>query len=210
MTFHEWLDIGMTLGTLALAFFTWRLARATVHLAKDTKEASQRQIEASRKIASDQIQAWQKHTLQQIGVQTWLALEARFDSKEMKKERQNLAFQMPYDPVRHHRMSDAVFDFFESVGTAYNQGYLDQKLAVSSFSYHAFLWWEAGKPYVDEERRILGGDDSIYEEFEKFARAMAENNEKIDKPAMAAFLAGEQSLIDIHKSSDARVTINMP
>ena len=196
MTLHEWLDIGMTLGTLALAFFTWRLARATVRLAQDTKESSQRQIEASRKISSEQIEAWRKHTIQQIGVQMWLALEARFESKEMKQERKTLAYQMPYHPNKHRQISDAVFDLFEDLGTTYNNGYLDEKLAVSSFSYHAFLWWEAGKAYVEEERRILRGDTSIYEEFEKFAQAMAKHNKPIDKPGFQAFLDGEKHLVD--------------
>ena len=86
-------------------------------------------------------------SFRQIGVQTWLELEQRFDSVEMKRARKKLAQQLKsYSPNKHDKMSETVLNFFESVGIAYKSGYLDKNLAGSSFSFHACRWWEAVKP----------------------------------------------------------------
>jgi hypothetical protein len=200
MTLHDWLDIGTTgatfllaLFTCFLAVFTWRLARATVNLARETGVAVQQQIKAMRETSSDQIKSWHDQSKEQIGVRTWLALEARFDALEMKNHRKTLANQMPYTERQHSKMRDDVFNFFESVGIAYNNGCLQHKLAVASFSYHATCWWIIGKPYVIKERRDLR-DDSVFNEFEKFAEAMTKLFPTIDQEALTLFLVGERHL----------------
>ena len=101
--------------TWVLAISTVALAGATVWLALEARQGS----------------------LRQIGVQSWLTLEPRFDSNGMKKARKTLAGQSdPYDPSKHDEISEEVLDFFESVGSVYDLGMLNEKLAVSSFSYY--------------------------------------------------------------------------
>jgi Domain of unknown function (DUF4760) len=129
----------------------------------------------------------------QIGVQTWLTLLQRFDSNEMKQARKRLVPQLSaYDRTKHDRISETVLNFFEDVGTAHKLGYLDSKLADSSFSYYAVIWWEAAKPYVDEERRRKDGDQSLFEDFERFANKM--RREPVTADLLQAFLADENRL----------------
>ncbi|MGB7581912.1 MAG: hypothetical protein WBL85_05635, partial [Sedimentisphaerales bacterium] len=113
---------------------TWVLGGATVALAGATVWLA---VESRR------------GSLRQIGVQTWLVLEPRFDSKEMKLARKKLAKQLdPYDPTKHDQITEEVLELFESIGTAYNLGLLHKGLVISSFSYYANYWWEAAKSYV--------------------------------------------------------------
>jgi len=134
-------------------------------------------------------------SFRQIGVQTWLELEKRFDSQEMKKARKNLARHLKaYDPEKHDKISETVLNFFESVGIAHKEKYLDHKLADSSFSFHACRWWEAAKPYVDQERKRQDDDDSMFEDFQNFAKLMRRPNEKIDDLHLQRFLDDEERL----------------
>jgi len=159
---------------------TWVLGAATVVLAGATVWLA---IEA------------RQGSLRQIRVQTWLALEPRFDSKEMKAARKKLARQLdPYDQSKHDQITEEVLEFLESVATVYNLGMLDENLAVSSFSFYANHWWEAVKPYVDHERRARGDDTSLFSEFEAFARTMRKHDPRIDSSALKAFLENERRL----------------
>ncbi len=134
-------------------------------------------------------------TSRQIGVQTWLALEARFDSNDMKRARKLFAEQCdPYYPPHHDKMSEEVLDLFESIATVYNEGKLDKKLADSSFSWYATRWWEAAKAYVDAERKRKGDDGSLFEEFENMASKMKKGDPKITSEDLAKFLADEKAL----------------
>ncbi len=112
----------------------------------------------------------------------------------MKLARKKLAEQMdPYNPSKHEQISEKVIEFFESAGTVYNIGLLNEKLAKSSFSYHAACWWEVVKTYVDKERKNLGDDDSAFCEFEKFAKAM-KGRDKITSDDLSKFLTDEKRL----------------
>ena len=168
----------VALGTLALAivaFFQILESRRTLD----------RQIIESREAAG-----------KQLGVQTWLVLEPRFDAVEMKRSRMKLAKQLdPYNRDKHDEISEEVLEFFESVGTVYNLGLLDKSLAVSSFSFHANYWWAAAQPYIQHERRRHGDDDSLFSEFQKFVEKMREHDRNIDADALRVFLADEKRLI---------------
>jgi len=138
---------------------------------------------------------WETRTAskRQLGVQTWLTLLQRFDSSEMKLARKRLVPQLSaYDRTKHDRVSETVLILFEDVGTAHRLGYLDDKLADSSFSYYAVIWWEAAKPYVDEERRRKGGDGSLFEDFERLANKM--RREPVTADMLREFLADEARL----------------
>ncbi|MGA2323078.1 MAG: hypothetical protein ABSG22_04445 [Sedimentisphaerales bacterium] len=134
-------------------------------------------------------------TSRQISVQTWLTLEARFDSNDMKGARKLFAEQCdPYNPLHHDEMSEEVLDLLESIATVYNEGLLNKDLAESSFSWYATRWWEAAKPYIDEERRRKGDDQSLFGEFETFAREMREYDPKITSDDLKKFLSDEKGL----------------
>ena len=159
--------------TLILAVATVVLAGATVWLAIEARNG----------------------TLRQIGVQTWLNLEQRFDSPEMKQARKVLAEQLdPYNPVLHDNIAEGVLDLFESIGTVHSLKLLNKKLAGSSFSWYANHWWEAAKPYIDEERRRRGDDKSLYSEFEAFVKAMRKYDPKITSEDMREFLKIEKNI----------------
>lgn len=159
--------------TVALAVATTGMALATFWLVSESREASFRQIR----------------------VQTWLELEKRFDSKEMKLARKTLARQlMAYDSSKHDTISETVLDFFDDAGSLYREGYLDKKLAESAFSFYACRWWEASKSYVDEEQKRHKDDPTLFEDFKKLAELMRQTGEKIDDAELKRFLEDESRL----------------
>jgi hypothetical protein len=160
--------------TVVLAIATALLAWFTYRLAADGKEASQRQI----------------------GIQTWLELERRFDSSEMKKERQLLAIQFlkPSNP-KHEQVSESVLNFFEDVGMLYRQGYINKEMTESSFGFYATRWYKAALPYITEERKNHGNDKTLFDDFENLIPAMKMENEKIDAAEVKRFLEDESRLI---------------
>jgi hypothetical protein len=169
------------ISTLLLAVFTAVMAWATLRLARESREASQNQIAAWEKsttaqirvweeTTARQIQTWEKNSLDQIGVQTWMTMEMRFDSREMKLARQHAATVL--GRLRGgYAMRDDIIELMESIATLYNHDLMNKQLAQSSFSYYAVMWWEAAKGYVIQERNRKG-DRTFYSEFEKFAAEM--------------------------------------
>lgn len=120
--------------------------------------------------------AWEarQSSYRQIGVETWLSLEARYDSKEMKLARKKLAEALDPDNRKgDDEVPYDVFEFFESVGALYNHRpvRIAKDLAESSFSYDAVTWWETGSAYINRERKRTG-DPTSYREFEAFAKTM--------------------------------------
>lgn len=175
-------NIAVAICTGILAFLTWQLASATVKMAEESKDSS----------------------IRQIGVQTWLSLEARFDSYEMKLYRQKLAGQIPLyvNPyptmeTKHDSIDDSVFELFESIGKLYNENLIDRNLAKSSFGFHVAGWWLNAEKYIKEERIKQGNNNEIYIEFQRFAEKMIEHNQNID---LNKFLKDEKALL-VHKES---------
>jgi hypothetical protein len=131
---------------------------------------------------------------EQLGVQTWLYVDPKFNSKELKLARKKLAHQLdPYDPGKRAEIDDDVLEFFESVGALYNRNLLNKELAASSFSYWAIHWWEVAKAYVADERRAEH-DEDIYGDFETFAKAMRKDETHLSHADLKGFLADEEGL----------------
>jgi hypothetical protein len=139
-----WLTVVISVSTLGLAI-------ATIWLVWESRQASYRQL----------------------GVETWMHFEERWDSVEMKKDRYDLAaaLQPSYDPSKADDIPVEVMDFFESVGSVWSEGLMNSKLAEMSFSYDAAGWWQACGPYVLDQRRKMA-DKTIYDKFERFGKAM--------------------------------------
>jgi hypothetical protein len=98
-------------------------------------------------------------------VRLQIIYEEKFDSSAMIAERKKLAEQLLNNET-HENIQEAVMNFYESVGTFFQRGYLDPEMAWSGFSFYAIRWWSATKDYIFEERRIQNNDPTIFEEFE--------------------------------------------
>lgn len=141
--------------------------------------------------------AWEsrKSSYRQIGVQTWLELERRFDSVEMKQARRKLAHQLKdYTSAKHSKISETVLNFFESAGIAYKEGLLGEELARSSFSFHACRWWEASRAYILQEQKRHGEDTTLYEDFGDMVLKLRLPGEVIDDDEIRRFLEDEAKL----------------
>jgi len=131
---------------------------------------------------------------EQLGVQTWLYVDPKFNSKELKLARKHLAEQLnPYVPSKRAEVDDDVLNFFESVGVLYKRNLLNKELAEESFSYWVVLYWEAAKVYIADERRAEH-DESIYGDFEAFAKAMQKHTPRLSDAHLKDFLAAEKAL----------------
>ena len=124
----------LTIFTGILAIFTAALAMASFWTIREARRASG----------------------EQLGVQTWLYLDPRSDSKELTHARKNLAEQLdPYNPENRAKMDHDILEFLEDVGSLYNRNLLNKELARSSFSWEAIRWWEVAKVYIADERRAI-------------------------------------------------------
>ena len=131
---------------------------------------------------------------EQLGVQTWLYVDTKFNSHELKLARKTLAQQLdPYDPAKLAEVDDNVLNFFDSVGTLFNRKLLNKDLARSSFSYWAARWWEVAKVYVVYERRAER-NEAVYSDFETFAKEMQKNEPHVSDGDLKRFLADEKAL----------------
>jgi hypothetical protein len=139
--------------------------------------------------------AWKKSSSQQLGVQTWLNVQSRFDSKEMKRCRKKLAQQLdPYKQAEHDKTAEELFDLFEDIGTLYDLKLLNRELAESAFSFYVNYWWRAAKSYIDRERMLHGDDDTLFEDFEKLAKAWRHFDPEISDEKLKKFLEDEKHL----------------
>jgi len=131
---------------------------------------------------------------ERLGVQTWLYVDPKFNSKELELARKHLAEQLdPYVPAKRAEVDDDVLNFFESVGLLYKRNLLNKELAESSFSYWAVGYWQAAKVYIADERRAEH-DESIYGDFEAFARTMQKHKPRLSDAQLKDFLAAEKAL----------------
>jgi hypothetical protein len=164
----------LALSTVALAIFTAIMARATYILARESREASFRQI----------------------SVQMWLEFQKRFDAREMLSARKTLATQLSSKTLaKGGRISETVLNFFEDLGIAYEKGYVEKELAEDSFGFYLCRWWELLKSYVDEERKRHKEDETLFANFEKLAGKVRLPDEKIDDRELQLFLEDEAKLI---------------
>jgi hypothetical protein len=167
------MDIVLTLSTFALAVFTALMAGATYLLAKESREASFRQI----------------------GVQMWLEFQKRFDSSDMLMARKTLATQLKTKTQpKGDRISETVLNFFEDLGITFEKGFIEKKLAEDSFGYYVCRWWEASKSYVDQERKRHKEDRTLFENFEKLSGKLRLSGETIDDRELQLFLESEGRL----------------
>jgi hypothetical protein len=164
---------GVAVCTGALALATFGLAVATVRLEW----------------------AWKQSAAQQLGLQTWLTLQARFDTREMKHCRSKLAHQLStYTSATHGEIVEDLFDLFEDLAAIKGTGLLNQQLAESTFSFYVNHWWRASKPYIDRERMIHGDDKTLFAGFEKVVADWQHLDPEITDDKLKRFLENEKAL----------------
>jgi len=132
----------------------------------------------------------------QLRVSTWLEMEKRFDSPEMKASRARLAAQLQpqhYDADKFDESLQDVWDLFDDMGRLYRQGLIDKGLTKSAFSYYVNTWWAAGKNRIAEDR-IHDKDASEYEEFEWLAGEFHPADPNITTNDVADFLKVEAEI----------------
>jgi hypothetical protein len=133
-------------------------------------------------------------TKQQIGVQTWLEMETRFDSPEMKQSRAALAAQFDhYNADKFDESKQDVLDLFDDIGALYTNGLIDAKLTESTFSYYVNFWWETAKNRIAADRKA-DKDPSEYDHFEFLAGRMHDKDPNITEKDTKDFLANEERL----------------
>jgi hypothetical protein len=106
-----------------------------------------------------------------IGIQTWLRFDSLFTSDRMIKSRENLASILINNPNNYNK-DDLPYDlinFFESLGSVYNNDVINKKLTYSSFSYYIIRWWIATEPIIDDIR-TSSNDNEFYIEFENLKK----------------------------------------
>jgi hypothetical protein len=165
----------LELATILLAIATIWLAVETHRIAVDTQES----------------------TRQQIGVQTWLEMEKRFDSSEMKQSRAALAAQFDhYDADKFDDSKEDVLDLFDDIGALDEEHLVDEKLTESTFSYYVNFWWEVARSRIAEDRRV-SGDTTEYDHFEALAAKMHHKDLDITDNDKKDFLALEERLLAV-------------
>src|SRR6266850_1155866 len=162
----------LELATIVLAIATIWLAVETRQISNDTRDG----------------------TARTIGVTTWLEMEKRFDSPEMKASRARLAEQLQhYDADKFDESTQDVWDLFDDMGRLYRQGLIDKGLTKSAFSYYVNTWWAAGKSRIVEDRQH-DKDASEYEEFEWLAGEFHSADPNASTNDVSEFLAVEAGI----------------
>ena len=110
---------------------------------------------------------------EQMRVELYLRLRARFDSDKFRDARHDLAYALQI-----HRPSefikDTVMDFFEDMGMLLRRGYLDPEMVADTFSFHTLGWWHACREYIVNERHN-NDDECFYTDFEELAAKLQKN-----------------------------------
>jgi hypothetical protein len=192
MSVSDWINVAVAVGTLLLAW------AAFVQIRDSRKNAGQ-SLQESRRISDQQVAESQRASREQLGIETWLHFQERFDTPEIMGARHILAFSMPEylrlaalhaaTPV----IQEDVLNFFDDLGILLNEGFINQRLSESSFSYYANRWWEIVKPYVENERRIKE-DPTLFDGFEHLREAFRHLDPTISDAQLRAFLEDERTL----------------
>ncbi len=130
----------------------------------------------------------------QIGVQTWLEMQKRFDAPEMLMARKKFAADLEsFKRSPTNNVSGIVPDFFEDLGMLYEKKQIDTDLADESFSFYVCPYWEEAKEWILQQK-IRYGYTNLYSEFEWVSGQMRGQGDKFDSASIAIFLDDEKSL----------------
>jgi hypothetical protein len=138
------MDLFLVLGTWALVFVTFWMARKQIVLLKQQTDDAHANL----------------------CLQNHLTFTARFDSPAMQRDRKSLA---EHFLSSRPEIPERVLDFFEDLGLFLRRGYLDEELAWDTFGFYAVRWWAVCRGYILEERRRQS-DSTLFTDFEDLAK----------------------------------------
>jgi hypothetical protein len=172
--------IALAIATIWLAIENHRMAAATHNMVVETHQMALDSKEASAT---------------QLGVQTWLLIQQRFDSDEMKRVRRRLATQLTptYDPKMFSEIDTTLLDALDDVGALFNRELIDRDLVGGQLGFYVDRWWIACKPYVDDVRKRNQNQD-YFSGFEALAKVMAQNDPHLSDEDVKRFLSDESHL----------------
>ena len=135
---------------IAVAVGTWALVICTGWLVK-------RQLS----IAKEQAQ-----------IQLYLELRKEFDGY-LIEQRKILARKF-LEHASIDKINEPVLNFFEDMGMLLRRGLLDHDMIWDTFSYYARMWRSASRDYIAKMRADLGGDETLFTDFDYVAERMCE------------------------------------
>jgi hypothetical protein len=138
------MELFLVLGTWALVFVTFWMARKQIVLLKQQTDDAHANL----------------------CLQNHLTFTARFDSPAMQRDRKSLA---EHFLSSRPEIPERVLDFFEDLGLFLRRGYLDEELAWDTFGFYAVRWWAVCRGYILEERRRQS-DSTLFTDFEDLAK----------------------------------------
>jgi hypothetical protein len=178
-----------------LEFATIMLALATIWLALENHRMAvetHNMVVETHQMALDSKEA----AATQLGVQTWLQVQERFDSDEMKRARKLLARQLApgYDPKEYDNIDTTLLAAFDDMGALFSRDLIDRDLVGGQLGFYVDRWWIACKPYVDDVRK-RNQSDGYFSDFEALAKYMAKNDPHLSDEDVKRFLADESHLV---------------
>ena len=135
---------------IAVAVGTWALVLCTAWLVK-------RQLS----IAKEQAQ-----------IQLYLELRKEFDGY-LIEQRKILARQF-LERASFEEINEPVLNFFEDMGMLLRRNLLNHDMIWDTFSYYARMWRSASRDYIATMRTDLGGDETLFTDFDYLAERMCE------------------------------------
>ena len=128
----------------ALEIATIILATATIWLALENHRMAaetHNMVAETHQMALDSKEA----SATQLGVQTWLEIQQRFDSDEMKRARRMLAKQLTpqYDPNKFDEIDTTVLDAFDDIGALFSRDLIDRDLIGGQLGFYVDLHLES-------------------------------------------------------------------
>lgn len=121
-----------------------------------------RQIESARQQTAN-AREQTENAKRLLSVQLEREFRDGFDSKEMQRRRVATAAALLRGA---NPPTDAVLDFFESIGRYARQGFLDRETVWNDFSYTIVHYWPAVKAYAAHARTGRDGDREHWANFE--------------------------------------------
>ena len=187
-----------TIGTLALVVATLLLVIVTGWVALQTRNLVIEQRSATieqHKNARAELELQQKPAKTQLAITIRMDMEERWDRPAMLKERADLA-RMKLRNFPGNLFSEGVPEFFESLAKLDDLDYLIPELTYNGFSFHVIHWWFALRQWIAEERAARGNDPILYEEFERFANKLLDQDAARHHTAREAVEPSPQELND--------------
>jgi hypothetical protein len=190
MTAENWIAVGTWALVLINALFAWWTRRDARDQIEAMRQTARAQVEAAEETARQQVAVTERMTQAHINMlredlraRSLLHYETLWDSADMIEQRKKLAsILLSHDDYLYPRQSDrfpydvvtdAVPNFFESVGLLLNRGQLEIDMVYHTFAYHALRYGQALGPYVARDQQTHS-DETLWNGFLSLFEALRE------------------------------------